>query len=78
MKVKLATNVLSHSVAAGLHFMVATNALPPDALATAAYCQRMNDIFDVLNSTYSKDPVVLRRPLHQASKTVEFISSSKE
>ena len=39
MKVKLAVNVLSHTVYAALSFMVASNKLTNEALATAMYCK---------------------------------------
>ena len=44
MKVKLAANVLSHSVAAALNTMVATNEIDSSAHTTSSYCQWNNHI----------------------------------
>ena len=77
MKVKLATAVLSSSVAAGLNYLVTAGNFPSSATATSSYCKRMNDIFDCLNSKSSMDKVSLRRPLTQTShKTLEFLNDS--
>ena len=73
MKVKLAANVLSHSVAAALNTMVATNEIDSSAHTTSSFCQWNNDIFEFLYSLYSKDSVHLRRPLTQKfPSTLEF------
>jgi len=78
MKVKLATQIMSHSVAAALDYMVAINRLESDALATSAYCKMVNDIFDTLNSLSSRDSVMFRRPLHSKSPSIVFLTSAKE
>ena len=78
MKVKLAVNVLSHTVYAALSFMVASNKLTNEALATAMYCKWWNDIFDALNSLHSKDSVFLRRPLNlKKGQTLKFLGEAK-
>lgn len=50
MRVSLASQVLSHSVAAGLHMRVLTKELPPEAIQTAAFVDKMDILFDILNS----------------------------
>ena len=50
MKVKLASQVFSHSVSAALKTYVASNDFPESALGTADLCQGLNDVYDVLNS----------------------------
>jgi hypothetical protein len=76
MKVKLATSVLSHSVAAGLSFMVATNTINSAAIATSEYCVKFNRIFDCLNSSSPKATVASRRPLHQQSDSIQFLQEA--
>ena len=50
MSVPLAAQTLSHSVAAGINMAVATNALPPEAAYTADFCEKMDQLFDSVNS----------------------------
>jgi len=54
MKVKLASQALSHSVAAGIETYISHNQLPVDAMATAEFCGRVNDLFDCFNSSTLK------------------------
>ncbi|VEN51003.1 unnamed protein product, partial [Callosobruchus maculatus] len=49
MKVKLACQVLSHSVAAGMQTYIEKNVLPVEASTTAAFIQKMDDLFNLLN-----------------------------
>lgn len=54
MKVKLATQVLSASMATAIHtatIINIPNKLGSDAVATAKFCNKMNNLFDVLNSS---------------------------
>jgi len=51
MHVKLATQVLSHSVAAGISTHVSTSQLPPEAQDTSEFVDKMDTLFDSLNST---------------------------
>ena len=50
MKVKLASQVLSNSVSGAMNTYVELGKLPKEALPTAKFCKRVNDIFDILNS----------------------------
>ncbi|XP_052746941.1 uncharacterized protein LOC128199842 isoform X2 [Bicyclus anynana] len=50
MKVKLAAQVLSHSVAAGIFAKVARNEISPEAVVTATLISKMDNIFDSLNA----------------------------
>ena len=78
MKVKLAVNVLSYTLYAALSFMVASNKLTNEALATAMYCKWWNAIFDALNSLHSKDSVFLRRPLNlKKGQTLKFLGEQR-
>lgn len=50
MRVKLAAQVLSHSVAAGLCLLTATKHLPPEAAFTAEFIGQIDELFDSFNS----------------------------
>ena len=67
MKVELATAVLSNSVAAALDFYSANALFGINVLSTSSYLKRFNDIFDVMNSSNSRDPNKLKRPLSTTS-----------
>ena len=84
MKVKLATQVFSHSVAAGINTYVALNGLPSSAVGTAELLSRFDQIFDLCNSLSFKDTKICRRPLtsssphlEQMKKGANFIASIK-
>lgn len=51
MKVKYATQVLSCTVAAGISTYMSLGVLPSSATGTITYIERMDKIFDLLNST---------------------------
>lgn len=55
MKVKLASQVFSHSVAVAMHTYIEFNVLPKEATATAHFISKMNDLFDLLNSNNLQD-----------------------
>jgi len=43
--------VLSHSVAAGISTQIGTHQLEPEAKATAEFTDKLDTLFDMLNST---------------------------
>lgn len=51
MKVKLATQVFSATVSAGMNLYVRFGSLPAEAFATAEFIDRMDKLFDLLNSS---------------------------
>ena len=63
MSVSLAAQTLSHSVAAGINMSVATKTLPPEAAYTAEFCERMDQLFDSVNSRKKKTPDFRSKPL---------------
>ncbi|KAG5274203.1 hypothetical protein AALO_G00133450 [Alosa alosa] len=67
MRVRLATQVFSHTVAAGMKTMVDLGRLPSEALDTALFFQDMNRLFDILNSRTIGDKNPWRRPLNMRS-----------
>lgn len=50
MKVKLASQVFSHSVRIAMHTYIEFKVLPTEASITANFILKMNNIFDLLNS----------------------------
>ncbi|CAH2088752.1 unnamed protein product [Euphydryas editha] len=49
MKVSLACQVFSHSVAAGILAKIANNELPQETTTTAMLIEKMDQLFDTLN-----------------------------
>jgi hypothetical protein len=52
MKVKLASQVFSHTVSASMELYVESNWLPRSALGTALFFQMINNLFDLFNSSH--------------------------
>lgn len=52
MRVKLATQVFSRTVASALYTHSVLGALPPEAAATATFIQNTDELFDVFNSAH--------------------------
>ncbi|KAL0811822.1 hypothetical protein ABMA28_009250 [Loxostege sticticalis] len=50
MRVKLAAQIFSHSVAMGIYSKASTNELPAGAVATATFLEHFNNLFDLLNA----------------------------
>lgn len=50
MKVKLASQVFSHSVAVAMHTYIDFEKIPEEAKVTANFIEEMNKLFDILNS----------------------------
>jgi hypothetical protein len=63
MKVKLATQVLSHTVSAAMLMAVSGGLLPPSAAGTAELVANFDNIFDSLNSTSFKSHKPHNRPI---------------
>lgn len=55
MSVRRAAQVLSHSVASAMYYMVSLNGLPNQARDTAEFCSISNDLFDSVNSRQFMD-----------------------
>ncbi|CAB3977246.1 THAP domain-containing 9 [Paramuricea clavata] len=71
MKVKLATQVLSHSVAAALMMAISGGLLPTSASGTAELVSHFDDIFDCLNSSTFSTPKECNRPMTASSKHMQ-------
>ena len=74
MKVKYATQVLSHSVAATILTMVSLGAMSSAAAGTAELVSNFDKIFDSLNSLSPKGPKLHRRAISNDSIHKEFLS----
>jgi len=73
MKVKLATQVLSHTVSSAICTAVSTGQLPSRAAATAEFVETFDQIFDSLNSSSPESPKRLNKPITQDSGHCEFM-----
>lgn len=77
MNVSLATQIFSHTVSAALLAGRLANCDPlthPDSIATANFLQKINDLFDCLNSRTSHDRNPFRRPLSENNiKVIEYL-----
>ena len=60
MNVKLATQVLSHTVAATMCKYVCVGALPSSAMGTAEFIEKFDSIFDCVNSSSLQSTKVLK------------------
>jgi hypothetical protein len=63
MKVKLVTQVLSHTVSAAMLMAVSSNLLPPSAAGTAEFVAKFDEIFDFPNSSSFKSQKPHNRPI---------------
>lgn len=72
MSVKLATQTLSHSVAAGICVYSSIGGLPKDAAFTADFVGEMNSLFDSLNSKTIYSSTEYGGAVTSKSKHVEF------
>lgn len=78
MNVRLAAQVLSHSVGVGISFYINTldHQLPQEAMVTAEFVLRMDRIFDSVNASNFKDLKLDRRPIASSSYHVAFWDES--
>ncbi|QQP54169.1 Transposable element P transposase [Caligus rogercresseyi] len=72
MKVKYATQVLSSSVAAAIATYVNLGALDKTADETSDFCQRINDIFDLLNSSRKEGKTKFQNALYKILPWLSF------
>ena len=74
MKVKYATQILSHTVSATILMYVSLNALPATAAGTAELISNFDKIFDCLNSSLLNSPKCHRRAISENSIHHEFLT----
>ncbi|KAH9374482.1 hypothetical protein HPB48_023054 [Haemaphysalis longicornis] len=80
MKVKFATQVFSQTVSTALSVMIAVGALDGAAEPTATFIERMDNLFDCLNSKHPKmtDPRKYNFAISANSKHLEFLREALE
>ena len=76
MRVNLAAQVLSHSVAAGLATMVTFKKLPSDAIHTAHFVEHFDALFNTFNSFALKSTQRLRHAFNDSSGHHAFLRDS--
>ena len=78
MRVKLAAQILSHSVAAGIHTLCELKVWSGEklkiALKTAEFVENFNNLFDIFNSKTFNESKPYSKPITNDSKTWEFLS----
>ena len=76
MKVKLATQLLSHTVAATICMYVSVGALPSNAMGTAELIEKFDSIFDCVNSSTLHSTKVLKCALSDQTKHQDFMKEA--
>ena len=75
LRVKLAAQVLSHSVAAGLMTRCSLGSMPAEAAETAHFVEQFDKLFNVFNSSDTKSSQQLRYAISDGSKHFAFLES---
>jgi hypothetical protein len=73
MKVKLAMQVVSHTVASTMNMYISLGALPPSAVGTAVFITNLHNIFYCLNSSSLTSPKVYKKTMSKDSPHCQFI-----
>ena len=76
MKVELATQTLSRTVAAAICTYVSLGVLPQSAMGTAEFVSKFDSLFDSVNSSTLNSAKVLRRPITVKSNHVQFLKKT--
>lgn len=74
LSVKKATQVLSHSVAAGMAVMAQWEIIPKEAAQTAEFVESMDQVFNAFNSRIYSSSAVMRHAMSETSGHKEFLS----
>lgn len=75
LKVKLASQIFSHSVYAALMVYTSMGKLPPEAIHTAVFIENINNLFDVLNSASLKHKK-FRRAITERNKHIDVLQNA--
>ena len=76
MKVKYATQIFSHTVAAAICTYSSVGSLAPSALGTAELLSRFDSLFDCVNSSNLQSTKKLRSAITEKSSHVAFLQES--
>ena len=75
MRVNLAAQVLSHSVAAGINTLCALKHLPDEASATAEFIETFDQLFNAFNSASLNSSHKYKNALSESSGHFPFLNS---
>ncbi|GFR82706.1 transposable element P transposase-like Protein [Elysia marginata] len=78
LRVCLAAQILSHSVAAGISAMVTLKALPPEAIETAKFAEQFDRLFNCFNSSSLTSKNVIGHGITASSTHASFLEQSLE
>jgi len=78
LRVRYATQVLSHTVASGIMTMVSLGALPSEAQATAEFIDRMDQLFNCFNSQTLHCAAPMRNAITEKSAHMAFLQDTKD
>ena len=78
LRVKLAAQIISHSVAAGINSMVSLGGLPQEALETAKFLEYMDQLFNVFNSSKKTGSKKMGHVLTSGSSHFQFLIDVQE
>ena len=73
MRVKLATQVLSHSVASGMAFLAQWGIIPDEAKHTSDFIEQMDQLFNCFNSMTLTSKSYMRHAISSSSGHVEHL-----
>ena len=76
MKVKQATQVMSHTVAAAIGIYVSVGALPPTAMDTAELIESFDSISDYVNSSTLHSTKKLKCAISDQTTDIQFMKES--
>ena len=76
VQVNLAVQVLSHSVAAGISFLVTAKELPEDAIETAKFAENFDALFNTFNSQKLKSSERHGNAFRDSSSHCAFLKDS--
>ena len=76
MKVKYATQIFSHTVAAGICTYSSVGSLAPSALGIAELLSRFDSLFDCVNSSNLQSTKKLRSVITEKSSHIAFLQES--
>lgn len=78
MKVSLATQVLSHSVACGMNVALSYNVLPAQSLGTIESISIFNNLFDLLNAFSLRHPNKFKNAFDGSEFQIKFLTEAIE
>ncbi|CAG9827175.1 unnamed protein product, partial [Diabrotica balteata] len=75
MRVKLASQILSNTVASSMYTYISLGILPSDALGTIEIIEKFNNLFDILNSTDNNNPNKFKNVFEGTDFQINYLDS---